>query len=196
MNKSQSKYFNTANLMDEALLYLLEKKDFEHITIKEICKKAGVNRSTFYLHYDNTNDLLVEASEFLNKKFIDKYREFGIEKLNVETLEKKEANFITPKYLFPYLEFIKENKKFFKTIYNNPKTFEAEKIFNKMYAEFFEPALKKFNIGKNKEQYIFEFYMKGVLAIIIKWFNSGCNDDIDFVVNLIIECVKAPLFKE
>ena len=50
MNKAESKYFNTARLMDEALLILLEKKDIEYITIKEICNKAGVNRSTFYLH--------------------------------------------------------------------------------------------------------------------------------------------------
>ena len=52
MNKSESKYYNTALLMDEALLLLLEKKDYDYITIKEICEKAGVNRSTFYLHYE------------------------------------------------------------------------------------------------------------------------------------------------
>lgn len=56
MNKSESKYFNTSLLMDEALILLLEKKDFEYITIKEICEKAGVNRSTFYIHYENTFD--------------------------------------------------------------------------------------------------------------------------------------------
>ena len=54
MNKSESKYFNTALLMDEALLLILEKKEFEFISVKEICDKAGVNRSTFYLHYENT----------------------------------------------------------------------------------------------------------------------------------------------
>lgn len=52
MNKSESKYFNTALLMDAALLTLLEGKDLEYITVKEICEKAGVNRSTFYLHYE------------------------------------------------------------------------------------------------------------------------------------------------
>ena len=51
MKNSESKYYTTALLMDEALLFLLEKKDYEFITIKEICEKAGVNRSTFYLHY-------------------------------------------------------------------------------------------------------------------------------------------------
>ena len=38
--------------MNEALLILLEKKNYEYITVKEICEKAGVNRSTFYLHYE------------------------------------------------------------------------------------------------------------------------------------------------
>ena len=62
MNKNESKYFNTAIRMDEALIALLEKKDFEYISIKEICQKAGVNRSTFYLHYENTADLLKETT--------------------------------------------------------------------------------------------------------------------------------------
>ena len=61
MNRSESKYFATAARMDEAFLELLEKKDFAYITVKEICEKAGVNRSTFYLHYENISDLLKET---------------------------------------------------------------------------------------------------------------------------------------
>lgn len=61
MNKNESKYFNTAVKMDAALMSLLEKKDFEYITVKEVCAEAGVNRSTFYLHYENTRDLLEES---------------------------------------------------------------------------------------------------------------------------------------
>ena len=41
MNKSESKYYNTACLMDEAFILLLDKKDYEYITVKEICEKAG-----------------------------------------------------------------------------------------------------------------------------------------------------------
>ena len=70
MNKNESKYFCTATLFDEALINLLDKKDIEYITIKEICKKAGFNRSTFYLHYENIDDLLNECMEYINKKII------------------------------------------------------------------------------------------------------------------------------
>ena len=75
MNKNESKYFNTAILFDEALIYLLEKNDVEYITIKEICTKAGVNRSTFYLHYESISDLIEETMNYINKKFVDYFNE-------------------------------------------------------------------------------------------------------------------------
>ena len=58
MNKSESKYFHTAARMDVAFLGLLEKKDIQYITVKEICEAAGVNRSTFYLHYTDIYTML------------------------------------------------------------------------------------------------------------------------------------------
>ena len=61
MEKNESKYFYTAQLMNQALILLLEKKDIEFITVTEITKKAGVNRSTFYLHYETIDDLLSET---------------------------------------------------------------------------------------------------------------------------------------
>ena len=68
MNKAESKYFNTAVRIDEAFIALLEKKDFDYITVKEICEKAGINRSTFYLHYETIGDLLHESIEYMNRK--------------------------------------------------------------------------------------------------------------------------------
>ena len=70
MNKSESKYFNTALCMDEALIALLEVKDLEYITVKEICQKAGVNRSTFYLHYETIADLVNEAMGSVDARFM------------------------------------------------------------------------------------------------------------------------------
>lgn len=43
MNRSQSKYFNTARRMDDALVSLLAEKDLQFVTVKEICDRAGVS---------------------------------------------------------------------------------------------------------------------------------------------------------
>ena len=73
MNKNESKYFYTASLMNQAILELLEKKDIEFITITEITQRAGVNRTTFYLHYDNIDDLLEETVSYINKEFVNSF---------------------------------------------------------------------------------------------------------------------------
>ena len=42
----------------DAFLKLVKKKEPEDITVIDLCRKAGVNRSTFYAHYSNI-DLLI-----------------------------------------------------------------------------------------------------------------------------------------
>jgi AcrR family transcriptional regulator len=44
-------------LMD-ALVRLLDQKEFDDISIQEIADEAGLNRATFYLHYPDKNALL------------------------------------------------------------------------------------------------------------------------------------------
>ena len=102
--------------MDEAFLKLLEKKDFSYITVKEICERAGVNRSTFYLHYETVSDLLAESARYIIDQFIEAMphdtAEF-MERLQTRPLE--ELYLITPEYLEPYLNYIKEYKRVFRT---------------------------------------------------------------------------------
>ena len=107
MNKSESKYFATAVRMDEAFLTLLERKDFAYITVKELCETAGVNRSTFYLHYETMADLLTESVSHMNEQFLaymKKDSEAFMAKL--ENCPLDELYLITPEYLNPYLGYI------------------------------------------------------------------------------------------
>lgn len=77
MNKSESKYFNTARIIDQALIELLAMKEIEYITVKEICEKAGVNRSTFYLHYETIGDLLSETIEYVETQYSTVFKDIS-----------------------------------------------------------------------------------------------------------------------
>lgn len=48
----------TRAMMEEAILGLMEEKDYPKITVQEIARKSGLNRATFYLHYYDKDDLL------------------------------------------------------------------------------------------------------------------------------------------
>lgn len=176
--------------MDEALLILLENKEYEYITVKEICQKAWVNRSTFYLHYETIDDLLKETIEMVNERF---YNSFGPVKDSFKgnwkvSSKKEELVLITPKYLSPYLNFIKDNKKLFKLMYSRPILFNCEKVFRKMYDDIFDPILTIFSVEDDEKEYTMQYYIKGILAFIMEWVNKGCQDDIEKITNIIIKC--------
>ena len=190
MNKNESKYFNTAIKMDEALISLLEKKDFEYITIKEICDTAGVNRSTFYLHYENTSDLLKETTRYI----IDKHHAYyEIDKqrisLRFETCKREELLFITEEYLTPYLMFIKENQRLFKVSIKQFHSMNMDKIYGKMFKYIFEPILARFAVPPEDRVYVIKFYLTGVFAVIMEWLDKNCEDDKKTVIKIITDCV-------
>ena len=90
--------------MDEAFLELIEKKDFTYITVKEICAKAGVNRSTFYLHYETISDLLAESVEYMHQKFLDSFSDTNFTADNLSDCPKEELYLITPQHLTKWVE--------------------------------------------------------------------------------------------
>lgn len=190
MNRSESKYFNTASLMDEALLLLLEKKPFEYITVKEICEKAGVNRSTFYLHYETmanlANECLQNATEQMQKKY-DETHSFG--RFDIAATSLNELNFITPQYLHPYLEFVQENKQLYKAVISQPSVFYAEQRFSDMYQGIFKPILNRYHFSDWEKKYRIPFYIKGMWAIIEEWLRTDCSDDIEKIMRVLMSCV-------
>ena len=190
MNKNESKYFNTAVKMDKALIELLEKKDFEYITIKEICASAGVNRSTFYLHYENTADLLKETTQYITDSFLSY---FSYEKQSIaykfENCDLEDLVFVTPEYLLPYLTFIKENQRIFKTSIKQFGSMDFDSVYNKMFKYIFNPVLARFDFPEKDRVYILKFYLVGITAVVMEWLENDCAEEIDNIIRIIIDCV-------
>ncbi len=188
MNKNESKYFNTAKKMDEALLKLLEKKDFEYITIKEICSMAGVNRSTFYFHYENTNDLLKEASDYIIDNFFACFSTVSAN-VNIDYSKLEDLVFITPEYLTPYLTYIKENQRLFRTCLKHLNALNFNIMYKNLSQAFFNPLLGRFNLPENEREYILKFYLTGITAVVMEWLQKECQDSIEDISKIIIDCV-------
>lgn len=190
MNKSESKYFSTAIKMDKAFLSLLEKKDFSYITVKEICSVAQVNRSTFYLHYETIRDLLNESVEYMNQQFLSYMKVNSSHFMDtIHTCPKEKLMLVTPDYLHPYLNYIKEYKWLFQTAQKNASVFELQATYNRMFQYVFTPILERYEIPKKEREYIVSFYIHGLMAIISKWLENGCEDSIDFIISMMQKCV-------
>ncbi len=190
MNKSESKYFNTATKMDLALISLLKKKPFEYITVSEICETAGVNRSTFYLHYETIGDLLNETARYLIDDFLSYFsNDVKAISFNLTDCELDELFFVCDKYLRPYLTYIKDHKEVFGTVLLHIQTFRFEDVYKRMFQSIFNPILNRFHYPAENRKYVMMYYLNGINAIVLEWLKDGCNKSIEEVSEIISVCI-------
>lgn len=182
MNKNESKYFNTAKKMNDALITLLDKKDFSYITVKDICTIANVNRSTFYLHYQNTSDLLEEVIHNLNSSFYEHFKE--IKKPSADD-ELSNLIFIKDEYLLPYLSFIKENRRVYRAVKKYSTLFLIDNYTKSVYSDLISKILTRFNVDDNYKKCMFSYYINGLSSMILLWCENDCNIEIHDFADLI-----------
>ena len=66
----------TKTLLHQAILDILREKPIDRVTVKELVDRAGLNRGTFYLHYNTPHDVLKEIeNDFIaqNMEYFDTY---------------------------------------------------------------------------------------------------------------------------
>jgi AcrR family transcriptional regulator len=64
--KTDRRVLRTRDRLGDALVALIQEKPFDDITVQEVLDRAGVSRSTFYVHYKDKDDLFFsDADEFL-----------------------------------------------------------------------------------------------------------------------------------
>ena len=190
MKKSESKYFHTAVKMNMALISLLEKKEFAYITVSEICRAAGVNRSTFYLHYETVGDLLEETTRYLLDDFVSY---FSVDPqatvARFRDCDLAQLNFITDEYLHPYLRYIRDHRRVFAVALSNIGHFGFEGVYKRLYTHIFEPILARFHYPLEHRPYVMLFYMNGVNAVVSEWLKNDCRLTIEEVSAIIHECI-------
>lgn len=190
LDRSQSKYFNTAQRMNNALIELLVEKDFEFITIMEICKRAGVSRSTFYLHYRTIGDLLDECTENVIKRFFSYYEEENHNFAEqIATHPPATLVTVTPEFLVPYLIFIKENILVFQAHLVCPQAMNTNLLFQHLFDDVLNPIFGRFEVPENERRYRAVFYLTGINAIIQEWIKHDCSDSVEYIAELITKCV-------
>ena len=135
---------------------LVQTKEINQISVTEICKKANINRSTFYANYLDVYDLADKITEQIENEVALLYQEEREKKNN------------TNDYLKLFYH-IKENQIFYKTYFklNRDKHFIIKE---------YDTNLSKIMYNDQYIDYHIEFFMAGLNAMIKKWLYHGCEE--------------------
>ena len=112
-------------------LELLKENDYKSITIDELCQKAEISRNTFYLHYDNKQDLI---DSIVEKHLQPIYR--------IYEKNYKMGNFCTEifeKAIYEQIEYVDNNKYIFLILFKH----DSEIRFSKKFVDILENIANK-----------------------------------------------------
>ena len=69
MRKADRRVQRTRELLQKALIELINENGYDGITIQDIVDRANVGRTTFYLHYNSKDELFMSCHEAMVSKF-------------------------------------------------------------------------------------------------------------------------------
>ncbi|GAA0124791.1 hypothetical protein UT300019_06930 [Clostridium sp. CTA-19] len=86
----------TKNKVFETAIKLIKEKGYNDVTVSEICKKAGVAKGTFYVHYKSKEDIVKESYySDMNQFIIRQYKELISQDKNMNIKDKIEKFLIS-----------------------------------------------------------------------------------------------------
>ena len=166
----------TKRMLKDALTGMLRETDIYHVSIRELCQRADVNRTTFYKHYGNQFDLLAD----MEKDLLD---------FLSATITQHAANPV--RIIEAACEYMESHLEFGRLIINNNvDPLFPQKLFS--LAAVRDAALEKY-AGRQDDaalEYHFNYITYGAYRVICVWLNKEDREPPEQVSRMLIRLIQ------
>ena len=168
LKKEDRRVRRTKKLLTQALTELLQKKQINEITVKELTDLADMNRGTFYMYYKDIFDMLEKIEDELFQKLdvIAQSHEHGDPTQQVKPI------------LLDLFRFIEENQEMCRVLLspNGDMNF-----LHRLYEAIRERGLEIWkdqmgSLGEKEFDYRYSFVIFGCAGMIRAWVNRSCQE--------------------
>lgn len=142
--------------IEKAFIDLLQGRDLSEISVSDICKRAGLNRTTFYANYNDIYGLADSIRDKLEASLIDLYRD-------------EIATGVNSNDYLKLFRHIQENQLFYRTYFKLGYD-DNYKIVA------YDTELAKKHFQNRFIAYHMEFFKSGLTKVIKMWLQNGCQE--------------------
>lgn len=179
MEKSKQKdlrFIKAKEKIASAFKSLVQAKKFEDITVSALCKNAGIDRKTFYLHYKTLDDLLIEILDELNLEFARRLHGRNVSDLGTIVRE--------------HIVFIQKKGKFFERImtdsaYSYIASRNVRRFFA-MYPALYEPLGR---LDASEANVVVTFINTSYFQMVTRWVQDGKKIPMERLINLVTDLI-------
>lgn len=175
----QKRKTSTKEDIKEALIQLLSEERFDNISISKLCMRAGINRGTFYLHYQDKyqmvdslkSEIISQLSSYSLFEAENAYpKKLMIAKFHILRANERLINALTRSHYIDFREAIRE---YITTIILSDK----QKAATQRFLE------ENFHIP---QKYALEIFLSSVEGIISLWIAGGAKEEPEELTDIIL----------
>lgn len=159
-------------LLREALLELTQDKGFEEISVSELTERAGLNRGTFYLHYQDLQDFYTQSAAEIINEFHKITKDLDYSHITTPFVD-------PPAELIQPFEYLAENQWIFK-LFMGPKGDPSfpQLLRDSICQQFYRSYHTKHHgevVVPVFQQYLFAYTSSAYVGTIQFWFEQELN---------------------
>lgn len=159
---------------------LILEKDYENITVKELCERARINKKTFYSYYETLDDLLIEFQASISSEYRERIKNYTLKDMD--------------KLVREFFMFSEEQGEFYEKITcgGNYSHIREQMIMRVNSDRVAYPELS--NLPVEQQKIIHCFLSESLLAIYKSWILGGkrlpVEEIIELTSSLLIDGIK------
>ena len=157
--------------LQQAHLRLILEKGYDAVTIKDICGRAHVGRSTFYSHYRNKDDLKRSGFERLRRQLVDWHARIG-------TSDDHDGNHAGPRFLRfsrPMFEHARDNIHLYRALAGNRGGAVALDAIRHMLSDLVRKDLAATDGGHASREATVQYVVGAYMALLTWWLDGGAR---------------------
>jgi AcrR family transcriptional regulator len=156
-HRSDRRVVRTRATLRDALVALIMERGWDSIAIQDVCERANVGRSTFYTHFADKEDLLLD----------------GFEGLRVALQQARPSDGSAGRMAFtlPLLEHADEHRRLFRALVDKRSSLSVQRRFLQLVMELAREDLA--GIAKGDALDALATYLSGAFfQLVVAWLDS------------------------
>lgn len=165
-NPEDRRVRRTRRLLKESLLELMKQRNFSEISARDVTDNADMNRSTFYLHYTDTVQLL----QNVERDMLEEAQRL------IDTHIRESVTDRTVRHLFePVLDFVVEHREICTILLENNDVSQFTEHLQQLIQSNGAEVIRAWFRPKDDQQvsYLLGFITYGLIGLIQEWFQGN-----------------------
>lgn len=164
--------------IQSAFLEILKEEKLPKVNVTEICRKANVNRATFYKYYSSPEDLL------------SKLEDIRLEELTKKILDGKPLSLMELTTIV--IDDVIENFEFYTLLFGEDGTIDFRKKFTLNFHDMYMKFLVEYfpSTTQERRELLYSFLMTGCIGSFTVWYGRGMQESPETVKSFILSIME------